>query len=453
MYSIKMKNIFLTLLILFISQNLMAVTLDQLIDKSFWIGCPSEGDVTSGKEKLLAMSGFHKGLGSLDEGALEEMGGSDYLDRMYAGIKMDFEESGIEFRQKTNAIIATGISLEKIIKDGETKEILVKIDGDLSFDTGSANLTQIAQKLVSQISKAMDAYPETQARVWGHTDSVGSRAFNLPLSKNRAQSVSRKLVTAYGLNAKRISEIRGFADDMKIVPTNGPEAKNRRVEIRLSPLLVDSVSEFEGSDLDIMVQEDVRPAGTLEDDGAEDYFEEYREYFLDELEDRGFQVEETEYGLKTNGLTLNPIMDGSGEYATTYILYIDHEVAFDLDQKMLTPDGEKYLDAFLQTMLAFQETTMKIQVHTGYKRSVGYNLRSSKAVADAVKNHLMKRFEDIEKRISASDGFGDFYLKSGAIDNTGFDRKRIEIQITPSPGTVSVPETSNHCTTSGPMQS
>ena len=185
-----------------------------------------------------------KGLGNLEEGELERLGTGNYMDKMYNGMKRDFEESGAKFEEIENGLKALGISLEKKKNEyGETKAIKVKIDGDMSFATGSARLTQKAKEMVDHISEAMMAYPETKATIGGHTDSVGPKAYNLRLSQRRANSVKENLVKAHNVPEVRILWVKGFGDEQKLVNTMAAEPLNRRVEIELTPAYVPEVDQ------------------------------------------------------------------------------------------------------------------------------------------------------------------------------------------------------------------
>lgn len=170
----------------------------------------------------------------LPANALELLGPSIYLDKMFDGIKYDFEKAGVDFEAIERGFKAVGIQLEKEKdQEGQTKELVISIDGDMSFDTGSSALTSKANELVDRISKAMAAYPQTKARVEGHTDSVGSFRINKRLSYARAAAVRDRLVKTYNVDPARFISVTGYADTRKIEPTMGPSKRNRRVEIRL----------------------------------------------------------------------------------------------------------------------------------------------------------------------------------------------------------------------------
>ncbi len=99
------------------------------------------------------------------------------------------------------------------------------------FDFNKYNLTSDAQRIVDNAAADAKNGKVTRIDVTGHTDTVGSDAYNMKLSKRRAETVKAELVRQ-GIPAK---EIDVHADGKKdpLVPTgdNVREPQNRRVEI------------------------------------------------------------------------------------------------------------------------------------------------------------------------------------------------------------------------------
>ncbi|EMY68213.1 OmpA family protein [Leptospira vanthielii] len=171
-------------------------------------------------------------LGSLPEGSLDKMGTSEYLEKLYKGLRSDFEHTGTPFEEVGGSLVGKGVELKRIEDDEKRlRELLIVIDGDVAFPSGKSTLTPKAKELIAKVGDAMEAYPETNCRIGGHTDSVGAFSMNLKLSKERSQSVKLELKLIHRIVEARFKEVDGFADLHKIVDTMLAEKKNRRTEI------------------------------------------------------------------------------------------------------------------------------------------------------------------------------------------------------------------------------
>lgn len=168
----------------------------------------------------------------LEEGELAKLGTAKYLDKMFTGIKGDFEKSGIDLKEIEGGFEALGLKLEKVVgPDGKTQELKIALDGTIGFELGSARLTKIAAELVGKIGKAMNAYPETKAKLGGHVDCCAPRNYNLKLSQARSDAAKNELINAHKIAEPRILESIGYADDRMLIPVRSLEPRNRRVEI------------------------------------------------------------------------------------------------------------------------------------------------------------------------------------------------------------------------------
>lgn len=116
-----------------------------------------------------------------------------------------------------------------------TSTKLVKIDTlivpDILFATNSAQLDKQALLLLDSFMRQRPAENLDSIVVEGHTDNVGSDAWNKQLSVNRAQSVAYYL--EYFMNARIM--YRGFGSSRPVADNRqtGGRRKNRRVEIYL----------------------------------------------------------------------------------------------------------------------------------------------------------------------------------------------------------------------------
>lgn len=109
----------------------------------------------------------------------------------------------------------------------------VSFAGDALFATGIATLAPGASASMDRMLSNREDRTYSQVTITGYTDSVGSDAANLDLSKRRAEAVAGYL-TAHGLQAKTLKVTgRGAADPVAPNATTEGRARNRRVEIVL----------------------------------------------------------------------------------------------------------------------------------------------------------------------------------------------------------------------------
>jgi outer membrane protein OmpA-like peptidoglycan-associated protein len=124
--------------------------------------------------------------------------------------------------------------LNQVLETRDTIRGLVVNMPDVLFDTGSYTLKPAARERLARISGIVLAYPDLRLEIEGHTDSVGSDAYNQTLSEKRAASVRDYLVdSGVGINnviARGFGKTRPVADNT----TSGGRKLNRRVEMIVS---------------------------------------------------------------------------------------------------------------------------------------------------------------------------------------------------------------------------
>jgi outer membrane protein OmpA-like peptidoglycan-associated protein len=102
------------------------------------------------------------------------------------------------------------------------------------FDNGSAELTPAAIAALDELGKALSssALSGYKFKIEGHTDTVGSKNYNLELSDRRANAVSAYLEQKFGVSQTRLETV-GVGEAHLLVPTpeQTPEPRNRRVTV------------------------------------------------------------------------------------------------------------------------------------------------------------------------------------------------------------------------------
>jgi outer membrane protein OmpA-like peptidoglycan-associated protein len=112
-------------------------------------------------------------------------------------------------------------------------QLKLNIPSDISFDTGRADIKPNMRPILDQFASGLANQPNTEVRIIGHTDHVGSDATNDPLSVQRAQA-ARNYLAARGVDPNRVVIAgRGEREPIADNSTEAGRAHNRRVEIYL----------------------------------------------------------------------------------------------------------------------------------------------------------------------------------------------------------------------------
>ena len=110
-----------------------------------------------------------------------------------------------------------------------------KAGGKVLFDFNKADLKPEAKRQLAVVLQALREQPSLQVQIVGHTDSVGSDAYNMKLSERRANSVATYLAQQ-GVSRQSIkTDWRGKREPVASNATAAGRAQNRRVEITLTP--------------------------------------------------------------------------------------------------------------------------------------------------------------------------------------------------------------------------
>ncbi len=150
-------------------------------------------------------------------GGLAGAGVGAYQDRQEAALRRDLEGSGVD-----------------VVRQGDN--ITLNMPGNVTFAFDSSNLQTQFYPVLNNVAGTLTQYDQTVIEVAGHTDSVGSDAYNQKLSEQRANSVAAYL-GGHGVNQQRMI-IVGAGETRPIASndTDAGRAQNRRVEITIVPV-------------------------------------------------------------------------------------------------------------------------------------------------------------------------------------------------------------------------
>jgi OmpA-OmpF porin, OOP family len=111
----------------------------------------------------------------------------------------------------------------------------IRIREQVQFAYNSANILRNSNFILEAVKNILESNPQIRkVQIQGHTDSKGSDAFNLGLSKRRAQAVVTWL-TKNGIDKTRL-EAQGFGEAQPLDSNDTEEGRavNRRVEFHIT---------------------------------------------------------------------------------------------------------------------------------------------------------------------------------------------------------------------------
>jgi OOP family OmpA-OmpF porin len=108
---------------------------------------------------------------------------------------------------------------------------VVRVELDVKFDFDKAQVKEESYSDIKNLADFMKQYPQTTTTVEGHSDSVGTDAYNQVLSEKRANAVREVLVNQYGVEGERVNAA-GYGEAQPVADnaTDSGRAINRRVE-------------------------------------------------------------------------------------------------------------------------------------------------------------------------------------------------------------------------------
>ena len=137
-----------------------------------------------------------------------------YMDRQEAELRKKLRDSGV-----------------RVERDGDNINLIMP--GNITFVTNGHDLNSSFFEVLDSVVLVLQEFEKTVIVVAGHTDSVGSEAYNQSLSERRANSVADYLLSR-NIVAARIETV-GFGETAPIADnaTDAGRSLNRRVELTL----------------------------------------------------------------------------------------------------------------------------------------------------------------------------------------------------------------------------
>ncbi len=136
----------------------------------------------------------------------------------------------------------------------------------VNFAFDSATLDGDARAVLMEQANFIRQFPEARFRVYGHTDAVGSDAYNKQLGLRRARAVVNFLASQ-GVSRSRLQALVSFGETRPLIVTSDRERRNRRTVTEVSGFVKNHPSVLNGKYAEVIWREYVDSA--REDVGLE----------------------------------------------------------------------------------------------------------------------------------------------------------------------------------------
>ena len=115
----------------------------------------------------------------------------------------------------------------------------------VTFAFNSAQLDADARRALDRQAHFIRQFPELRFRVYGHTDLVGSPAYNKRLGLRRAQAVVAYL-SSRGVSRSRLEALVSYGESRPVIATQDRERRNRRTVTEVSGFVQDAPLVLDG---------------------------------------------------------------------------------------------------------------------------------------------------------------------------------------------------------------
>ena len=159
-----------------------------------------------------------------------------------------------------NILVMTG---QRDYYEQLAQRFAAEVPTTINFAFNSAQLSPQAQAVLRQQARWINAFPEVRFSVYGHTDLVGTDAYNLRLGRRRAQAAVNYMI-AQGVDRRRLDALVSFGETQPLVATPNPEMRNRRTVTEVSGFMQDHPMVLDGRYADIVYRTYVASGGSGE---------------------------------------------------------------------------------------------------------------------------------------------------------------------------------------------
>lgn len=129
-----------------------------------------------------------------------------------------------------------------------------EVPATITFAFDSAALDANAQAILREQAAWIRQFPEISFSVYGHTDLVGSAAYNEALGRRRAQAAVNYLVSQ-GISRSRLKALVSYGETRPVVSTSDRERRNRRTVTEVSGIVKNHPNVLNGKYAQVIFRE------------------------------------------------------------------------------------------------------------------------------------------------------------------------------------------------------
>jgi peptidoglycan-associated lipoprotein len=170
-----------------------------------------------------------------------------------AGATMD---AGFGNATMSNVLTMSGDSTYRI---NLSRRFSSEVQSTINFAFDSYALDEEARGVLRQQASWIRQFPEVRFRVYGHTDLVGSNAYNQRLGLRRAEAAVAYLISQ-GIDRRRLEAVVSQGETQPLIVTEGQERRNRRTVTDVSGFVQNHPGVLNGRYAEVIFREYVASA-------------------------------------------------------------------------------------------------------------------------------------------------------------------------------------------------
>lgn len=144
-----------------------------------------------------------------------------------------------------------------------------EVPDTVTFAFNSATLDAQARSILARQANFIRQFPEVRFRVYGHTDLVGSAAYNKNLGLRRARAVVN-FFSSQGISTSRLEAMASYGETQPVVNTPDREQRNRRTVTEVSGFVEDNPLILNGKYAEVVWREYTESATQIQPLGEGD---------------------------------------------------------------------------------------------------------------------------------------------------------------------------------------